>query len=91
MSKRKAPVKGFSYRFNLGTKKSAVDVMFDVHVRGRRNDKQAVQAAKGSLEMMFNLEEGDDFESLRHGRIYFHTKNITAANIVDVCPILFND
>lgn len=87
MSNAKAPIKGFSYRFNLGTEKSAVDVMFDVHVPGKRNDALAVETAKGVLEEMFNLEEGDDFKPLRFGRICFHTDNITVDSIVDVGPV----
>lgn len=84
MSTKEKPTKGFSYRFYLGSEESAVSIMFDVFVPGSVDNAAAVRSAKLILEERFN-EEGDDFDNLSFGRIYFSPNKITEKMIEDVC------
>ncbi len=86
MPKLAKPVRGHSYRFDLGTEKSAVDLMFDVEIPGRRNLKAAVKKARETLEWSIS-ESGTDFKGLNNGRLYLHPENVTEDRIILVTPI----
>jgi len=86
MSIEKDPVKGFSYRFDLGSEISAVSIMFDVFVPGNKNTTRAVIEADKVITETFN-QGGEDLPSLSFGRMYFFPALITKKMIVDISEV----